>query len=245
GYNSMMKFKVKGFLPDIVGDLVIVPAEVTVQMGSDFDVDKLFIYRYHFKKLKDGSIKKITATLPDNAADIDYSSLSTKQIDNLIIQTFEDRLSDKRLMDQILTPNGFGKLPEVADEVARLRKSNKSVHSFSTREQNSISDINTAGKMGTAQFSLFSTFFKAAQDANLSITDGFTVKNSKGEVITLNSLSSLNNIEGYKKSDVIMYLQSAAVDNAKEQILGKTNINDYTMGVAGTMAMLGYPEDFI
>src|SRR5690606_3417068 len=118
-------------------------------------------------------------------------------------------------------------------------------HSFSTREQNSISDINTAGKMGTAQFSLFSTFFKAAQDANLSITDGFTVKNSKGEVITLNSLSSLNNIEGYKKSDVIMYLQSAAVDNAKEQILGKTNINDYTMGVAGTMAMLGYPEDFI
>src|SRR5690606_37475735 len=61
GFNSMMKFKVKGFLPDIVGDLVIVPAEVVIQMGSDFDVDKLFIYNYHHKVNKDGTVEKITA----------------------------------------------------------------------------------------------------------------------------------------------------------------------------------------
>lgn len=351
GFNSMMKFKVKGFLPDIVGDLVVVPAEVTIQMGSDFDVDKLFIYRYHFNKSKDGSLKKITADFDTNIiveeksgtdlvklineeaakidktfskvnligvsritnyddldykdienilklyvskdidlsndfaesvndnydvnleeelysqvakkildkienvqidinqriTNIDYSKLSEKQIDNLIIQTFEDRLSDKRIMDQILTPNGFGKLPEVADNVAKLVGGSQSEHTFTTRDQNSISKVNIEGKGGTAQFSLFSTFFKASQDANLSVSNeySFNIKNSKNEVVTLNSLSTLNNIEGDKKSDVIMYLQSAAVDNAKEQILGKLNINDYTMGVAGTMAMLGFPEDFI
>src|SRR5690606_12682449 len=53
------------------------------------------------------------------------------------------------------------------------------------------------------------------------------------------------NIEGNKRSNVIMYLQSAAVDNSKEQILGKLNINDQTMNVASVMAMLGLPEDFI
>lgn len=247
GFNSMMKFKVKGFLPDIVGDLVVVPAEVTIQMGSDFDVDKLFIYRYHFNKLSDGSLKKVTTNLPDTATEIEYSLLSEEQIDNLIIQTFEDRLSDKKIMDQILTPNGFGKLPEVANNVAKLVGGSQSEHTFTTRDQNSISKVNIEGKGGTASFSLFSTFFKAAQDATLSVTNdySFNIKNYSNEVVTLNSLSTLNNIEGDKKSNVIMYLQSAAVDNAKEQILGKLNINDYTMGVAGTMAMLGFPEDFI
>lgn len=247
GYNSMMKFRVKGFLPNIVGDLVVVPAEVTIQMGSDFDVDKLFIYRYHYKMSKDGSIIKVKTDLPESATDIDYSNLSKEQIDNLIIQTFEDRLSDKRLMDEILTPNGFGKLPEVASEIAKLDKSVKPVHTFSTKDQNSISDVNVAGKMGTAQFSLFSTFFKAAQDAGLKLNDdySFVIKNSKNEIVELNSLSNIINSEGDKTSNVIMYLQSAAVDNAKEQILGKLNINDYTMGVAGTMAMMGMDEEFI
>ena len=245
GYNSMMKFKVKGFLPNIVGDLVIVPAEVTIQMGSDFDVDKLFIYRYNYNMDKGGNLSKVTTELPDNATDIDYNSLSEEQIENLIIQTFEDRLSDKNMMEQILTPNGFGKLPSVANEVAKLSNTKTAVHTFTTREQNSISDINVAGKMGTAVFSLFSTFFKAAQDANLKLTTPFVFKNSKGQVEELDSLSEITNIEGTKRSDVIMYLQSAAVDNSKEQILGKLNINDYTMGVAGTMAMVGLDDEFI
>lgn len=245
GYNSMMKFKVKGFLPNIVGDLVIVPAEVVIQMGSDFDVDKIFVYNYRHKINKDGSVKKVTTNLPDSATEIDYSNLSSDQIDNLIIQTFEDRLSDKSLMDQILTPNGFGSLPEVSDIVSNLDKTKKGKHSFSTREQNNISEVNSSGKMGTAVFSLFSTFFKSSQDAGLTIRSPFKVKKSNGEVVELDNLSSLDNIEGTRRSDVIMYLQSAAVDNAKEQILGNLNINDHTMGVAGTMAMLGYPEDFI
>jgi len=48
GSNSSMRLKVVGFLPESMGDLVIVPAEFTKQMGSDFDVDKLYIYTKNY-----------------------------------------------------------------------------------------------------------------------------------------------------------------------------------------------------
>lgn len=248
GYNSMMVFRVKGFLPTIVGDLAIVPSEITTQMGSDFDVDKLFLYRYHYE-YKKGKLSKIK--YDGDLNNINYKKLSLEQIDNLIIQFFEDRLSDERLLPQILEPNGFGRLPEVADEVAKITgKTN--YHFMTTMGQNEIHKSNNDGRSGTGIFSLFSTFLKVSQDAGLRLNMSnvknpfqFGYKKEDGEVIQLSDFSDLYNVDGTLKSYIISYFQSAAVDNAKEQILGKLNINSNTMGVAGTMAMLGYSEDYI
>lgn len=44
GYNSMAGLEIVGLLPDYMGDLVIAPREFVVQMGSDFDVDKLQVF---------------------------------------------------------------------------------------------------------------------------------------------------------------------------------------------------------
>src|SRR5690606_38065788 len=151
-----------------MGDLAIVPAEITSQMGSDFDVDKMFIYNYHHFVDINGNVRKIETNLP-NTIEIDYSKLSKKQLDNLIIQMIEDRLSDANLFTDILEPNGFGKLPDVAEKVAKLTKSGDGIHTLTSKTQNNIYNINADGKMGTALFSLASTFYKAAQDAKLSI----------------------------------------------------------------------------
>jgi hypothetical protein len=42
--SSMVTFRVKGFLPQSMGDTVIVPSEITTLAGSDFDIDKLNTY---------------------------------------------------------------------------------------------------------------------------------------------------------------------------------------------------------
>lgn len=42
--NSVEAFTVKGFLPDYMGNSVIVPEAITTKSGSDFDVDKLNLY---------------------------------------------------------------------------------------------------------------------------------------------------------------------------------------------------------
>jgi len=45
GHNSMMAVEIVGFTPNWLGDAMIVPSAITGQMGSDFDVDKLFTYQ--------------------------------------------------------------------------------------------------------------------------------------------------------------------------------------------------------
>ena len=48
-HNSMLPIQVVGFLPATMGDTIVVPGAITRQMGSDFDVDKLFVYRRPYK----------------------------------------------------------------------------------------------------------------------------------------------------------------------------------------------------
>lgn len=47
GHNSMAYFEIVGFLPKSAGDMIVAPRELVVQMGSDFDVDKIYLYMHH------------------------------------------------------------------------------------------------------------------------------------------------------------------------------------------------------
>ncbi len=46
GINLMSNIRIVGFLPESYGDVVIAPADFTIQMGSDFDVDKFYSNTY-------------------------------------------------------------------------------------------------------------------------------------------------------------------------------------------------------
>ena len=57
--NSIDVFRIKQFLPKEFGDSVVVPASIVEKVGSDFDIDKLFMY---FKSVyidKNGNLKMI------------------------------------------------------------------------------------------------------------------------------------------------------------------------------------------
>lgn len=47
GHNTMVPFEIAGFLPSEMGDIVIASRDLVVQMGSDFDVDKLYQQLYN------------------------------------------------------------------------------------------------------------------------------------------------------------------------------------------------------
>jgi predicted NAD-dependent protein-ADP-ribosyltransferase YbiA (DUF1768 family) len=57
--NSIEAFKIAKFLPQGFGDSVIVPSALVKKVGSDFDIDKLFIYLKNLYKSKNGSLKVI------------------------------------------------------------------------------------------------------------------------------------------------------------------------------------------
>ncbi len=57
--SSIEVFRVKGFLPQYMGDTVVVPSEITTKAGSDFDIDKLNMYLKSIYVDKDGNIHLI------------------------------------------------------------------------------------------------------------------------------------------------------------------------------------------
>lgn len=52
--SSLEFFRIKGFLPEIFGNAVVVPSAITTKAGSDFDVDKLNTYLNNWKMGKNG-----------------------------------------------------------------------------------------------------------------------------------------------------------------------------------------------
>lgn len=61
GHNSGMWFEIVGFLPKVAGDLVLVPGEIAGQMGSDYDVDKLYAYMYNYFHKDEEEIERLGA----------------------------------------------------------------------------------------------------------------------------------------------------------------------------------------
>ncbi len=54
GMNSIESITIKGFLPREMGDMVVVPSEITGKAGSDFDIDKLQMYLANFYVARNG-----------------------------------------------------------------------------------------------------------------------------------------------------------------------------------------------
>jgi len=80
GYNSMSGIEIVGFLPDTMGDVVVAPGAFVNQMGSDFDIDKLFNYFY---KLRKGPGNKFEKVSNQSLMEAELGSLSEKELDEL------------------------------------------------------------------------------------------------------------------------------------------------------------------
>jgi len=95
-HNSMLPIKVVGFLPANMGDTIVVPAAITKQMGSDFDVDKLYTYRrpytYNYDTKTFSVTKSDTETLDTLARDyfdIYWTVLTAESMYETVLQPLD------------------------------------------------------------------------------------------------------------------------------------------------------------
>ncbi|MDP3683647.1 MAG: hypothetical protein Q8S01_06905, partial [Ignavibacteria bacterium] len=91
GLNSMLPIQIVGFLPESMGDLIIVPAEITIQMGSDFDVDKLYTYHRNYSTSAEG-------------LHIYNGDERFKQLQNTYFDIYWASLTHPDLFDAVTTP---------------------------------------------------------------------------------------------------------------------------------------------
>jgi len=105
---SMVPLKVKGFLPQQNGGAIMLPADITLLSGSDFDVDKMFLMIPQFNVV-DGNVKKI---------EYDFSKPvfenTRKQRNNMLIDLIYGILTNKVTAVSILCSRDFNKVKRTA-----------------------------------------------------------------------------------------------------------------------------------
>jgi hypothetical protein len=104
-YNSMENFQIVEFLPQESGEIILVPDEMVIKSGSDFDIDKLFCYDPYLES--DGSVRTNTLTGEDA---FDYEEeLREELADNKLIlkETLRERNGLAAQVAQIIEKYGF------------------------------------------------------------------------------------------------------------------------------------------
>jgi hypothetical protein len=250
GPNSQSAIEIVGFLPKNAGDLIIATRDFVPQMGSDFDVDKLYTYQYNTYVDRTGHIKVNRSTATRRHEE---KTLQNRIID---VHLAIHQNNDERVQSQISRPLDLSmkQLKKVANDVADSRRDRQSTGKMFTGlsdeyQRNKFKNA-TAGKAGVGVFSLDSMFNAVAQGKNLVLIrydeEGKKIPiqltlgkyTSKGELSREFTLDDKTFI-----SDVIAGYQSAAVDNEKEQILDKLNINSHTFKVIKALNQLGFTEE--
>lgn len=271
GKNSMLSIKIAGFLPSYMGDLIVASRDLTKQMGSDFDVDKLYVYMYNTKY--DPSTKTISkytigdTVLVDENQEVDEieegdedeirNKKKTKggreyEVQNEIIDIYHEILNDPEIMVQIKTPLGFGKLHDIKKKILAI-KPKEELSPLSPKYDRKKYISARGGKAGTGVFSASNTLNAVIQDRGMYTTtievdeEGKAKKVEQILYLTEKStrLSEREDVNGNLKSSTHSAFQSASVDEEKEQLLSSLNVNTYTFDFITGATQSGFDEEAI
>ncbi len=263
-HSSMLPMEIVGFVPDNMGDLVFIPAAVVKQMGSDFDVDKLYAYKRPYTYDKEtGSFRTIATgrstedvQRPIEAAQTDYFNIHW------------GILSHPDMLERVLRPLDQNDLKE---ESVLLKKPETGDSNFYD-PINQLEDFQRGkeAKRLVGSTSWGKKFNDRIQDKNLYITkfdlneegtsevvpDKILVRDEHtGEIKELGRLSG-NGVSHYSTADGgtdttprtkginHVMVQSESVDNAKYRTLDNLNLTPDTYKAAQAFIQLQTDGDW-
>ena len=87
--SNIEVFRVKGFLPQSMGDTIVVPSEITTKAGSDFDIDKLNTYLKATYLDKNGDIRLVKYKGSEEATKEFYTNVFNEMLDKKTIKKNE------------------------------------------------------------------------------------------------------------------------------------------------------------
>ena len=133
-HQSGAILKVVGFLPEEVGDLIVVPKEHTKQIGEDYDIDKRYIYLSHNFIDSKGNIRKIREGLLK-----EYNHTINEKID-LVLEVYNEetlKLQDEKKfvseLSELSDEELFDMLKEYGIEVANRNEADDIMNKYKTK----------------------------------------------------------------------------------------------------------------
>jgi hypothetical protein len=248
GHNSTSVMKIVGFTKQ--ANTVITHNSLIAQMGSDFDIDKLYSYIRPFTYI-DKDLKPLTkSNLHQFVNEPKYELLKIKAVERDIIDSMVDIMDLPEIQRETMIPLNFGKLKDIADNTVE----NKATFLSSKYDRENYLN-STGAKTMVGIFANSLSFYTVLEQNDKKLK--LFKKNKEGEPIdfefyingiktngTLGLTNTLSN-PNRKVTTVLKSMLQSAVDNQKENILGKLNINKHTASVINLLAYLGYEEDAI
>ncbi len=232
-FYSMKKLIVKGFTPDIMGGVAVLPAEITTIAGEDFDIDKLYVMIPNWE-VTDGKLSKVKY-------DLNAKNLTKAQRDNAIIDIISAIWSHPNTAVNILNPGGFERLKKLNEKVvSRTGGLTTDLNPiFPINEMNFFNNFtNGATLIGIA--ANHNTHHAISQYSELGIAKSFKFDNKTS--------SSLNKIKTFGDRYISRSLAefiAAFVDNAKDPVANTLNLNTYTFDTVALLARLGFELDTV
>jgi len=247
GHNSMSLIEIVGFLPDIYQGVVIASRNFVTQMGSDFDVDKLYVYNYYLNADKEGNLSK-QDDAKNKLVDIHKSVLYNKSVFESVVKPLD--------LGKISYETADGKKGGIAEKIKKQENTNKENYLNPDYSKNKYLQ-SVDGKAMVGITSVSNTFSTLLQGKEISLQKVVVINDEKqyvpnyiifevdGKIKEFSDLSSAFTYSGRKKNELHQSIQSASVDNGNNPILSYINVNPATSSALTLMLDLGLEEDEI
>ena len=243
GKNSMLPLQVVGFLPESHEKAIMVPGGITEQMGSDFDVDKMYLMQAETEMVDD----VLTRVRPDYSASI--SEQSRQDRDTMLYDLMESVMTSPHHLEEVVTSLDNPDLKNLANEIQNEKLTDSSIDYNNPLTEIEMEHRNKTGVAGRGLWANQLAGRNVAQAGNLSLDSSYAPRMEyDGEVQEFTELAvDREFVEGsgfignYTDYNISMYL-SAAVDAANDPIQIDINDNIFTIPVSGMLLSLGMPK---
>lgn len=253
GQNSTMAIEIVDVLPATQGGIIQLPTTLTALTGADFDIDKLFTATYNYTVTDKGIERVNYREKYNNIEDLieHIDELSLEQRENLLLDIYQTVLTseDNRLhtttpLDVCTAPIKRVMTKEMKDNSEKNNSDGFSLnpaHQVQMRVQNSGSD-STIGPMAlNSVFQYFTQtcdlgFINDPQLEKIGIT-GFGMEYIRTKEQDDKGLPIIN--VAYIL-DTTSAMINAAVDAAKDNYIGRSNINAETFDVVSMLIAGGF-----
>jgi hypothetical protein len=233
---SMVILKIKAVLPDNYAKAIVVPPQLVKLMGSDFDVDKMFLL-FPEVSMKDGVMVKESANYAELASNPELvTKLNEKQLNNIFIDTMEAVLSSPIHFSETLSPLDTAALGNIKDSILEKMPDLEDIPMFTGGMYHTNSAVrNLLGNKLRGKWSNALAGRNVAQHLDINLFDSFAVKIA-GEKINTKFLTQVDNpFAAYDHLEftdkIISRYLNAAVDASKNPFHYIINDNEVTFPV--------------
>ena len=267
--HSMMALRVVKFFPPTVGNFMLLPYEVTTQLGADFDFDKIYFIGRDFQMAANGDYKIYSYNdensnkarlqrfndyneynIENGNPTISFSDFAELSIplqnskgarDNEIVNNYLKLLTSIENLPSLVKPSGFDEMTKFKN--LHFGENETKPHVFFTpRRQRSLKRENHTSRILKGIWALHISGHSYASLMPLSInrTEISNHRAVKFNNTVENALNNLYNVDKDIIAEVIASVESAVLDDVKNPLLEKLNINAQTSNVLALILRAGF-----